>query len=199
MNEIFTQGQFNNKQNNLSSIELLAVSRQKENIEEIFKSNPGLTKIGTPEQYAQYLQIIFPDSKVKDIVWHGTPEGRVKEFNKDKQYVSKGFFFSDSLEHANKFATWKHGEPAIHGILLNIKNPLEETFIPSLDIKETKPQVVERAKKSGYDSLILDTIDLGVKINEYIVFESGQIHILGSENDLEKFKEFISQSIKNFD
>jgi hypothetical protein len=36
-------------------------------IEEIFNENPELSKIGTVEQYSQYLDTIFPDSKVKEI------------------------------------------------------------------------------------------------------------------------------------
>ena len=44
----------------------------KQGVSELFESNPELANIGTPEQYSQYLDTIFPDSKVKDIVYHGT-------------------------------------------------------------------------------------------------------------------------------
>ena len=43
----------------------------KEGVEEIFEFTPELDTIGTQEQYSQYLDSIFPDSKVKDIVYHG--------------------------------------------------------------------------------------------------------------------------------
>ena len=43
----------------------------KQGVSELFDSNPELASIGTPEQYSQYLDTIFPDSQVKDIVYKG--------------------------------------------------------------------------------------------------------------------------------
>ena len=40
----------------------------KEGVEDLFESNPELANIGTQTQYSQYLDTIFPDSKVKDIL-----------------------------------------------------------------------------------------------------------------------------------
>jgi hypothetical protein len=39
----------------------------KEGVSELFESNPELATIGTQEQYSQYLETIFPDSKVKEM------------------------------------------------------------------------------------------------------------------------------------
>ncbi len=47
-------------------------SNIKPGVQELFKQNSELSKIGTPQQYSKYLDTIFPDSKVKDIVYHGT-------------------------------------------------------------------------------------------------------------------------------
>ena len=44
----------------------------KSGVSEIFEANPELTSIGTPAQYSQYLESIFPNSEVKDIVYHGS-------------------------------------------------------------------------------------------------------------------------------
>ncbi|MDR2415261.1 MAG: hypothetical protein LBD75_01230 [Candidatus Peribacteria bacterium] len=38
----------------------------------IFKQYPELEHIGTQTEYAQYLETIFPESKVKDIVFFGS-------------------------------------------------------------------------------------------------------------------------------
>ena len=43
----------------------------KDGINEIFQMNSDLPTIGTQEQYSRYLDTIFPDSKIKDIVYHG--------------------------------------------------------------------------------------------------------------------------------
>jgi hypothetical protein len=37
----------------------------------MFLKHPELENIGTREQYAQYVETIFPDSICKDIVYHG--------------------------------------------------------------------------------------------------------------------------------
>ena len=47
-----------------------------EGVSEVFESNPELTEIGTEEQYNAYLDTVFPDSKVKDIVYHGVIKGQ---------------------------------------------------------------------------------------------------------------------------
>jgi effector-binding domain-containing protein len=44
----------------------------KPGVTELFESNLELANIGTQQQYSAYLETIFPDSKVKDIVYHGT-------------------------------------------------------------------------------------------------------------------------------
>ena len=72
----------------------------KPGVEELFESNPELSKIGTQEQYSQYLDTIFPDSKVKDIVYHGTGIGNKESimmdgFSKDMMGGNKVFYFAD--------------------------------------------------------------------------------------------------------
>ena len=42
----------------------------RDGVSELFESNPELVNIGTPQQYSQYLDSIFPGSKVKDILYH---------------------------------------------------------------------------------------------------------------------------------
>jgi hypothetical protein len=44
----------------------------KEGIDFVFEQNPELAKIGTKEQYSEYLDSVFPNSKLKGIVYHGT-------------------------------------------------------------------------------------------------------------------------------
>jgi hypothetical protein len=39
----------------------------KEGVEDLFNANPELSTIGTQEQYSQYLDTVFPDSKVAEI------------------------------------------------------------------------------------------------------------------------------------
>ena len=96
--------------------------------------------------YSQYLDTIFPDSKVKDIVYHGGKKG-IESFNKLKllsgegaNTYGKGFYFTDNKETAifsyeqlysrqdPEMAAWVGKEnldkdKTTYSILLNIKNP----------------------------------------------------------------------------
>ncbi len=58
--------------NQESNKEITLTEEQSKAIDYVFNENPELANIGTIEQYSQYLDTIFPDSKVKDIVYHGS-------------------------------------------------------------------------------------------------------------------------------
>jgi len=66
----------------------------KEGVLELFESNPELASVGTPQQYSQYLDTVFPNSKVKDILYHGGDLSNIVSrelptfFTKDINYAS---------------------------------------------------------------------------------------------------------------
>jgi len=66
-----------------------------EDINFVFEQNPDLARIGTKEQYEKYLKTIFPESKVKDIVYHRGPE-KIERFYRSKIKTRNGkrFYFS---------------------------------------------------------------------------------------------------------
>ena len=153
-------------------------------IQEIFNQNPELSKIGTLEQYAIYLDTIFPDSKVKDIVYHFS-NVKIDKPNKEKFSLSaninrrKGFFgISENINPGNNFANVEGSIP--HAMLFNMKNPDFGDF-------SILPPVV--AKDETKDSAIIKQRG---DINYYSVFEPEQIHILGNKQDVKGFKEFVS-------
>ena len=98
----------------------------KPGVSEVFEANPELTSIGTPAQYSQYLDTIFPDSKVKDIVYHGT-KAEFEQFNTrpDKtsgsRYRNEAAFFTTDLELANKYGKDVNGKTI--KALVNLINP----------------------------------------------------------------------------
>jgi len=211
----------------------------KKGVQELFESNPELASIGNQQQYSQYLDTIFPDSKVKDIVYHYTDAKKFDKFIKD--YIGSSvertrvnaadselgiFFGKKGLEGVvNKEKLGTTEIPA----LINIKNPnndiydkadeylySSERFIdeqkPDYDIEleedengniknvykekdKLKGKDLERAWYNSYKKdLIAQGKDGVVLDNIKIVFEPEQIHILGSKEDLEGFKEFIKGS-----
>ena len=129
----------------------------------------------TPQQkqqaqqlYSQYLDTIFPDSKVKDVVYHTNTRGRIEPFNSER-----GLFITPTLELAKTY------KPGLYGkrfqLLINSKN-----------IQEVSEETIMDGKKQSGDTLMYSEPDY----TEYVVFEPEQIHILGSKQDIEGFKDF---------
>lgn len=146
-------------------------------LEKVEKSN---LEQQAQQLYSQYLDTIFPDSKVKDIVYHNTTE-RFETFDKSK-LISDGFYFTPDSK------VYKHAGNVKMSVLLNLKNPITD----AIGLSETinKPGDTKRFSDLGYDGIV----DLE-GLNEYIVFEPEQIHILGNKQDIEGFKQFVNDIV----
>ncbi|NDG32032.1 hypothetical protein EB118_18400, partial [bacterium] len=241
----------------------------KEGVEKLFNTNPELATIGTQEQYSQYLDTIFPDSKVKDILYHGSHtdftfrdyissqpeytgsittavwvdgvrdddrsiirslsdaekkeyqkngrietgegfyqkdgtikyfknseldklynEGKFEKFKKrDHSYagmdtfLGTGNYFTTSLKDAKSYARNK-----LYTVIANIKNAYTENkgYSNSRSGKGSQ-ELIDK----GYDA-VTEKINNG---QEYNIFEPEQIHILGNQNDIEGFKEFVGSNV----
>ena len=77
-------------------------SRKQQESKEVYESNPKLGNIGTLQQYNEYLETIFPDSKVKNIVYHGGPKG-ITEFVDYKKFGRSGIYATGSKEIAESY------------------------------------------------------------------------------------------------
>ena len=184
-----------------------------------FKLNNQITpqqKQQALQLYSEYLDTIFPDSKVKDIVYHGGKRGidkfikpGDKRYNKTDYYTENGIYFSDTIENAqNPYANRYGKEGTVYSILLNIKNPIPFDKLFKTEIVEDSLIIGYKndgyIKPSEYGSIdSIDNEDLGkIKKDGYdgiagggekIVFEPEQIHILGNKQDIDGFKEFVTQ------
>jgi len=126
--------------------------------------------------YSQYLDTIFPDSKVKDIVYHGSDEV-FDSFKTFKDSNVEGVFYTYSKDSAKIFGN-------ILSIMVNSKTPLIEEDSILYDSISSEAQ--EKLSKN-YDSVITPN-EMGV------VFTPKQIHILGNKQDIEGFKKFTQPS-----
>ncbi len=198
----------------------------KEGVDFVFEKNPKLAQIGTKEQYSEYLDTIFNESKLKDIFYHGAIR-KFEEFDLEKGGLSgrnfgKGIYASPNVYLAKDYALGENGN--VMFLMLDIKNP----FITCNDYKDWHgahypiPYHEKFTKYVDKDSIInyeyLDR-DLLKKINDYmieyigetdekgfpvyqknirtnpkirelVIPEVSQVHILGSDKDLEGFKNF---------
>lgn len=195
--------------------------------------------------YSQYLDTIFPNSKVKDIVYRGKTDSQTNIKSKEL-----GIFFTDDKNAANIYAVKYKGDefddsiiqgivnkfglnPTIEQIkseiaffekmgatkeqiekdakefqnyilnnkgkseqaILNIKNPKNLTvkdwfdnYDNSSTLKENSDGILLKGGKQSNNRIY----DAGE--NQIVVFEPEQIHILGSKQDIEGFKNYVSKN-----
>ncbi len=120
----------------------------KEGVEDLFESNPKLSSIGTQEQYSQYLDTIFPNSKVKDIVYHGSSIKKLEEIDK-RFYVT---YYTNNIEYVKSFNL---KNKYISAAIVNINNPLY-TNKPIADaLPEDSTYTSPRYTEDIYDSVIV--------------------------------------------
>ncbi len=137
----------------------------------------------------------------------------IKQVGMNSNDSELGFFFTSSKEAYEGFVISGNKMP----ILLNIKNPTQggvnynNLVYPYPDRLDSEKNLVDDSReywrallgylqREGYDSVhygksFLDMEEGGgmIPISEYIVFEPEQIHILGSKQDIENFKEFVKK------
>jgi hypothetical protein len=163
----------------------------KPGVEELFDSNPDLASVGTPQQYSAYLDTIFPDSKVKDIVYHVNKTGIISPID------DKAFYSTD-------FGSWLIELEEMKGkrnpIILNIINPtiVDEQYEFSDKAKKFRESGLgdefvtpDEVREQNTDSVIGRDSGQGGNEKTYITYKADQVYQLGSKQDIEGFKKFV--------
>lgn len=162
----------------------------------VYDKHPELNSIGTPQQYSEYLKTIFPNSKVKDILYHGTRH----EFDKfsdnptrkkfaDKDFIVKqGVFLTNNSREEN--VNW--WGPNTLAVKINVSNPKAVTYSD-----------FERGIFPEGVDLIYGTFDINkpITLEKLLSLDGGNVavisanktHILGSKYDIEMFKNFMKK------
>lgn len=178
--------------------------RNEQAIEDVFEKVPELSSIGNVEQYADYLESIFPNTKVKKILYHGgSKEPReifVKTFignNHKFLAAGEGFYFTEDPKYSNLFG------PNITLAIIDMQKPVQfssdsEDYDSYEDLKKAAQELPSKGDGviDSRENLYYakdDSSNKLIKSNspDYIVFEPDQIHVLGSKNDVESFRKFI--------
>jgi hypothetical protein len=142
----------------------------------------------TPQQkqqalkaYSQYLDTIFPESKVKDIVRHDTDNNFWEgELPNGKDFKSKrGIYFNATSGNEGGFVAAFYKIKAI----INLTNPAIKDMDNDYAGQNTNELYPNNDGVIGYT-------ESPEEIGEYIVSKPEQIHILGSKQDIEGFKEY---------
>jgi hypothetical protein len=168
--------------NPLNRIENALTQEQSLNIDEVFKENPEISILfkNNKELYQEYLNSIFPESKIQDIVFRGQEEKESVSKNLTQGELNTGIYLTKIKNHAKFYsqAQTESGKGNVIAVLINTNNPKYETDDALHSIK-IKPKDV-------------DAILSPYKFNpEIVVFSPDQIHILGSNQDIEQAKEWL--------
>jgi hypothetical protein len=161
----------------------------------------------TPQQkqqalqaYSQYLDTIFPDSKVKDIVYHGTPF----EFDTFKKPldIKENIFNQHLIDDRNpekinpdaiyfQFEAKPFRNGKVISAIINSKELIKKENYSGYSISYAtgnRQKLEQQLNSKTFDALDI-TPTQGKR--ELLVFEPEQIHMLGTQEDIEGFKEFV--------
>lgn len=177
---------------NPETTETVVDEKTQKEVNHIFETTPELGKIGSQKEYAEYLNTIFPNSKVKEILFRLTQKGL------DKLPASEetgGIYASSYLKEVSQYYGRRpRSESDIYRIVVNLENPKAyEKQWSSSDTRHTK---VFDAKEEGHDGLTVRGRD-GEVNQEVAVLDSDQVHILGSKSDIENFRQFKNKLDEN--
>lgn len=186
----------------------------KQGVEELFRLRPELAAIGTPQQYTEYINTIFPGSTVKDILYHGTYEV-FEEFIKDKRGSNTGsgtmtdnkrgetfntdsenaFFFTDNIDTALNYAflgryNYVEGiRGALNSIVLNSSGAQEAVnFLKTIPFFDN---LIKRAKAAGKTNA--EILDILRDVNKNIYSRTDTRDVQGFVNSSVNAKESIEQ------
>lgn len=182
-------------------------SNVKPGVEELFDTVPQLSEIGTPEQYSKYLDTIFPESENKEIWYHATnidPSIITRFKSSPSGTFGPGVYFQSEKGY---WTTEKVGKNTIWAIV-NANKLFDFSKFGDDMIKKYRDEYNSIRKTSetprptfalqkeligmGYNSLF----DIQTKTNKYLLVFPGfedQIHILGNEQDIQGFKNYLNQ------
>lgn len=154
-------------------------------IDFVFNQTPELNQIGTKEQYSAYLSTIFPNSKDKSIFYHGTPFIENKDdYFRDSNETGVNDRGEANIRLWNYF--FKNRNRAIdygdqqYAVLLNF----------SADYNSPETLYKYSPTYMTNDSAIV----LAQGGDEFVVRTKKQIHILGSKQDIEGFRNFVNRN-----
>ena len=155
----------------------------KEGVDFVFEQNPELSAIGTKEQYSKYLETIFPDSKFRDIVYHGTnAKEKFDNFDLSKKRtgtrnLGPGVYFTTNVSTQHKYANFGEGHTV--SSVINTKDPFitsthyNDAFGAYLSLdNESFTKYVNNDSILDYEELDNDKL---APLNKYLIKYTGEL------------------------
>jgi len=150
------------------------------------------------------LNTIFPNSKVKEIVYHGgtlNPDDRGKDSFTGEFGGKHGIYFTGSKSRAKSYIKSGNNDyrskSQIYFALLNIERPLDKKIWTKwkFGADTITDKGLEQMKENNSDGIIVtDFLSKFTQYNtQYVVLDMNQVYILGSNKDIEGFKKYMNK------
>lgn len=173
-------------------------------INDVFNNFNILSKYGNIQDYIEYLNTIFPNSKVKEIVYHGgtlNPDDRGKDSFTGEFGGKHGIYFTGSKSRAKSYIKSGNNDyrskSQIYFALLNIERPLDKKIWTKwkFGADTITDKGLEQMKENNSDGIIVtDFLSKFTQYNtQYVVLDMNQVYILGSNKDIEGFKKYMNK------
>lgn len=188
-------------------VEKREINENKTNvITDIFNSFNDLSKYGNVQDYSNYLNSIFPNSKIKEIVYHGgtlNPNDRGKDSFTGELGGKYGIYFTGSKMRAKSYLRGGGNDYKSRGniyfALLNIERPLDSKIWSKwkFGADTVTDEGFKQMKDNNSDGIIVtDLLSKYTNIQyttQYVVLDMNQVHIIGSNQDIEGFKQYMGK------
>ena len=177
-------------------------------VEGVYSQSRELREIGELDEYRQYLDSVFPESRVQGFVYHGgTLKG--EDRGKDEFTGDWGLYFTGSESRAKSYIKSggkEYGEKSrVWVAKLDIRNPLPKKVWSRWRFGSDRitGEEVRIMRRLGSDGIIdLDPLSRWTPLkygSQYVVLEMSQVLVLGSARDVEGFREWTSAGLRSPD
>jgi len=157
-----------------------------------YNRNPATKDLGDLWNYQTYLDGVFPNSKTKDILWHGSKIKDLQSFSTDAIGSNMPIKGSVGMYLAPERATAANygSKGDVYPVLLNSKNPfITDQFFGG--ISKNGVNVTKISPKTRSTVLADNDAVIASARGEIAFFEPDNALILGSNKDLQGFGNFM--------
>lgn len=175
----------------------------------VYQNYPILSEIGSPQEYSQYVNSIFPNSKIKEILYHGSNAENIDKFRAGPGSFGTGVYLQTKHGAYRTSTFGKNVYSAIinctkpfyfyssfkghDGVLNNLWLQLRDKHEKSNTLEDLKDDFANEIRSQGYDCLKIQISDTQYSDEDeffYLVYDPDDTHILGSDGDIEGFRMF---------
>ena len=200
------------KRNIISKVNKELEKGIKENsVLESYNKVPVNKDIGTAYDYLDFLDNIYPNSKLNATFYHGGPKG-ITQFKSAKELGSTnkginsgtkdyGIYLADDKSLAQYYAnTHKKANRYLYNIRVNVQNPMRyetnsfymDKFAGSKDLRFTPAQITQkwydRLNLKNYDGIYHTKSKSSFEDGELVMLDGNNIHIMGTPEESQMFR-----------